>query len=363
MSFPFFHLPREIRDIIYTNLLLNQPYTLPSLSPGQKFMSYDHNTGSTTDTTIPSTPPPRFKKIYDSQSLIRGEFGCAYALDDDGGGVPPTVASFLCCNRQIYAEMQDVLARLERKKMVSARLDCIAEDETFFYFTWVGVPVVESTMETGWSGKGPPWGVMGLIKGMGMWMLPAWFARLLPLPTRLFGRLPVKPISTTRIPRLTVDVRIVGNRANKGRRTTDAADRTGWAICAALKRLFDKGPYLAASQDQSPSHILTIDELVLNVVSPSPPPPKFLPEDFPVDGPAGEGTVHPRTVARELVSVWGKMWAGDEFRGGLYGGSLLGRIGWVRVCVDGETFRVREVRGVLERGRRERRRIAERVGW
>ncbi|KAJ4359854.1 uncharacterized protein N0V89_000410 [Didymosphaeria variabile] len=321
--------------MIYTEVLLSQR-TRPSLS-GEKFMTYDPSINQ------------RFKKIYEPQSTLRGEFGCAYARE----AIPPTSASFLCCNRQVNAEMTETLARLKKKALVSVKLDCIAEDESFHYFTWLGIPLVS----TSWT--------MQSQSARGM--LPTWLGRLLTSSNA--G--PMKPTSTTRIPRLWIDVRIMGDRMSKWRRNSSPADRTGWAICAALKRLFDRGPYLAAERDQPASRVLSVDELVLNVIPPPPTaslysptgmaPAKLLDEDFPLDG-VKEGTVHPRTVAKELVNVWGKIWAGDEFKGIFYGG-LLEKIGWVRICVGGETFRVRELRGVLERGQKERRRIAERVGW
>jgi len=173
--------------------------------------------------------------------------------------------------------------------------------------------------------------------------------------------------ATTRIPRLWIDVRLAGDRSAKWIRNSSPPDRTSWAICAALKRLFEQGPYLAPERKGSGAAVASIEELVLNVVEPVGQPGakegegKVLDEDFPLDGVA-EGLVHPKTVAKELVDVWSRIWAGDEFRGIFYGG-LLERIARVRVCVGGVTWRVRELRAELERGRRERRRIAERVGW
>ncbi|KAF2443272.1 hypothetical protein P171DRAFT_433565 [Karstenula rhodostoma CBS 690.94] len=331
-------LPRELRDLIYHTLLLSTR-PLPS-PPVEKFMAHD------------PSPHPRFKKVYEPASALRGEFGCAYALE----AIPATCASFLACNRQIKEEMGEARERLERKGLLDVRLDCIAEDESFHYFTWLGIPLVE----TAWS-PAPSAGLLLLRRWLSVHL-----GRL--LPTRA---VPAMLASTTRIPRLWIDVRIVGSRMNKWRRNSSPADRTAWAICAALKRMFERGLHLAAEREQPPSRVLGVDELVLNVVPPPPTrascsptnvaPAKLLDEDFPLDG-VGEGTVHPRTVARELDGVWGKIWAGDEFKGILYGG-LLEKIGWVRVCMDGQTFRVRELRGVLERGQRERRRIAERIGW
>jgi hypothetical protein len=329
----FLDLPRELRDTIYDALLLStSPLPTPPIS---KFLSYD-----------PATPT-RYKKTYEPASALRGEFGCAYALGD----VPPTCGSVLAVSRQVRAEMGAARARLERKGRVAVRMDCIAEDESFHYFSWVGVPLVE-TRATGaagrWTSVLPRW----MDAGVARWLAPHVGGSS--------GGVRAACTSTTRIARLCIDVRIVGDRAHKWNPFSRPADRTAWAVCAALKRFFERGPYLAAEHAHALSHSITVDELVLNVVAP-PPTVKLLDEDFPADG-VGEGTVHPRTVARELVGVWGKIWAGDDMKGALYGG-LLERIGWVRVCEGGETYRVRELRGVLERGQKERKRIAERIGW
>ncbi|KAF1976251.1 hypothetical protein BU23DRAFT_456308 [Bimuria novae-zelandiae CBS 107.79] len=326
----FFDLPRELRDLLYEEVLLWQR-PRPELA-GEKFMVYDRNR--------------RFKKVYEPQSSLRGEFGCAYALEHP----PSTCASFLACNRQIYAEMKETMQRLGKKGLVNVRLDCIAEDESFHYFTWLGVPLVRTTMS-------------GRQRDSKNGYFPEWiedWVRYLSCPLRLLNPslsavdCIARHSFTTQIARLWIDIRIVGDRSNKWRRNSSPPDRTGWAICAALKRLFDKGPYLPAERDQPSTMILTVEELVLNVVPPPPTPALYSPT----------GVAQPKlTVAKELVNVWSKIWAGDEFKGIFYAG-LLERIGWLRVCVGGEMFRVRELSGVLERGQKERRRIAERgTSW
>jgi hypothetical protein len=105
-----------------------------------------------------------------------------------------------------------------------------------------------------------------------------------------------------------------------------------------------------------------VDELVLNIVTPPDVPKgKYLEEDFPTDE-LRDGLVHPRTVAKELVDVWNRIWAADDYKGSFYQ-ILLERIKRVRICINEETWRVRELRLELERGQAERRRIAARVGW
>ncbi|KAL5413634.1 hypothetical protein PMIN03_003671 [Paraphaeosphaeria minitans] len=329
----FFALPRELRDAIYDQLLSTAP--LPAI-PDERFMAYS------------TSPCSTFRKIYDAPSAMRGEFGCAYSL----APIPSTCASFIACSRQANKEMEEARERLERKKEVCARLDCLAMEESWHYFTLVSMPLVSTSP--------PPAQSLSLLPPWLCTYVALFLGSLLP-----WGTVSAPPASTTCIPRLWVDVRLAGTRKDKYRRASSPAGRTGWAICAALKRLLFRGPELAADHGRPSTSVVCIDELVLNVVPPCPAPngapAALLDEDFPLDG-DGEGTVHPRTVAQELVSVWGKIWAGDEFRGILYGG-LLERIGWVRVCVDGETWRVRELRGVLETGQRERKRIAARGSW
>lgn len=67
-------------------------------------------------------------------------------------------------------------------------------------------------------------------------------------------------------------------------------------------------------------------------------------------------------AARELVSVWNRIWAGEDFKGRYYQ-CLLERIGRVEVWVDGEVVGKRDLGRELERGRREMGRVARRVGW
>ena len=171
--------------------------------------------------------------------------------------------------------------------------------------------------------------------------------------------------SLTRLSRLWIDVRIAGDRSAKWLRNTTSPDRTSWAICAALKRLLANGPDLSNPDSQyTPSAAvqrgtITVDELVLNVIPPPGiAPSQYLDEDFPPNA-TGAGAVHPRSVARELVDMWNKIWRGESYKATLYQ-LLLERIERVMVCVDGEVWRVRELKLELERGRAEGRRLAAR---
>lgn len=252
--------------------------------------------------------------------------------------------------------MSAALDRAERKRTLAVRMDCMAVDESWFYFEVRGAPVVrtggEVRVEVGGEGRG--W--------VGEWMM--W--------VRGESR-EVERRVVTRVERVVVDVRILGDRRNRVGGRVGA--RTGWAVCAAVRRFCERGVGWGLEREWKEEREgekekkrgeklvveMEVGELVLNVVSPEGETPvKFLDEDFPPDE-VEEGVVHPRTVARELDEVWSRIWAGEEPRGVVYGG-LLERIDWVRVCVDGETFKLRELRGVLERGREERRWIAQRPG-
>ncbi|KAF2789028.1 hypothetical protein K505DRAFT_328521 [Melanomma pulvis-pyrius CBS 109.77] len=312
----FLDLPRELRDMIYLEVITAER-PMPTLGGAQWLF--------------------RFRRVFEPQSSLRGEYGCAYSLEKP----PGTCANLLQCNRQIFAEMTETIWRARKKGRASVKLDCIAEDESFHYFTWLRIPLVE-TSTTANAGKSR--------------IMPAWADGML---RRYSGCLACQR-STTLITQLWVDVRLVGDRSGKFFRNGSAPDRTSWAICAALKRIFEKGPDFASLKDAGME--TTIDELVLNVVTPpNVPKEKYLAEDYDVAGPM-DGLVHPRTVARELVNVWQKIWSGDDFKGVFYQ-MLLERIKRVRVCVDGQTWKTRELRLELERGQQERNRIAQRVGW
>jgi hypothetical protein len=315
----FLELPRELRDMIYTEVILWK-HALPTLGEAQWLF--------------------RFHRISSPQSSVTGEYGCAYSQSS----TPRTCANVLRCNRQMHAEMREAIARVERRGALTAKLDCIAEDESFHYFTWVAVPLVRTMyakdgLVSGWTGK---------------WLKRCW---------RLVNGAQ-HTSCCTRLSRLWIDVRLAGDRSAKWLRNTTSPDRTSWAIAAALKRLLQHGPDLSHPNAQSTrlattNGTITIDELVLNVV----PPPGmssslYLDEDFPANA-TGSGIVHPKSVARELVDVWYRIWKGDSYKATLYQ-VLLERIERVTVCVDGEVWKVRELRLELERGRAEGRRLAAR---
>jgi len=321
----FLDLPRELRDMIYWSFITSE---LPRPTLGEAHWLF------------------RFRRVFEPESSQSGEYGCAYSLEEK----PSTCANLLCCNRQIYAEMRQMIRLARRKAMMPVKLDCIAEDESFHYFTWLAIPLVRTREEI----------EIGKSR-----ILPAWADRILE---RYFscthrmlssGCLACKR-STTLIEQLWVDVRIFGDRAGKWFRNSNPPDRISWAVCAALKHVLERGPNFSRLKDLR--SVVMVEELVLNVVTPpNVPKEKYLAEDVPIDE-LRDGLVHPKTVAKELLDVWNTIWRADEFKGKLYR-VLIERIGKVRICIDGDTYRVRELQSELKRGQAERLRIAARVGW
>jgi hypothetical protein len=102
-----------------------------------------------------------------------------------------------------------------------------------------------------------------------------------------------------------------------------------------------------------------VDELVLNVVEPT-----TLPEGDVLSkyGQAGRRT-YAQHAAEELVNMWQKIWAADREREGAHYQRLLEKIKRVRISINDQTWRMRELRLELERGQAERRRIEHRLGF
>ncbi|KAF2469663.1 uncharacterized protein BDR25DRAFT_304376 [Lindgomyces ingoldianus] len=321
----FLDLPREIRDMIYIAIITAER---PRPILGEAHWLF------------------RFRKVFESSASSYGEYGCAYALEQK----PTTCANFLRCSRQIYAEMSEAIRIARRKGRVSVKLDCVAEDESFHYFTWLAIPFVKTSVS---------------VDEPKSRIIPGWADRMmekyLTCPHRMLSSGCLScPSSTTLIEKLWVDIRLIGDRSAKWIRNNNRPDRTSWAVCAAVKRLLLHGPDFQSIKDSR--NTIEVDELILNVVTPSNVPNEnYLAEDFPTDM-TSDGLVHPRTVAKELVDVWNKIWGAADFRGGFYY-ILIERIKRVRVCINEETWRVRELRLELERGQAERRRIAARAGW
>ncbi|KAF1843480.1 uncharacterized protein K460DRAFT_387544 [Cucurbitaria berberidis CBS 394.84] len=328
----FFDLPRELRDMIYLDVLIGQRAT-PTLEDTQS--------------------ASRWNRPWEPKSGL-GDHGCAFSSKR----APNTCANFLACNQQVNTEMMQIIERVRRKGMLAARMDCIAQDD-MHYFTWLSIPLVKTGKCT--HKADPKSGVV-----------PTWAVRYLTAPHRALGTTrrhhTCHHSSSTTIEQLCIDIRFFPNTSATGKRRLETPrDLTSWAICAALKHVFEHDPDIIPTRDCQKD--VTIDEVVLNVVpplSPSSPPPKTTthylvsPSTNAVVEVEKENSHHPEAVAKELVDVWNKLWSGDEFKARYYR-SLLGKIQRVRVCVDGVTFRVRELGVELERGRAESRRIEMRM--
>ncbi|PVI06297.1 hypothetical protein DM02DRAFT_514798 [Periconia macrospinosa] len=318
----FFDLPRELRDLIYTEVVVGER-PRPILGHPQ-WRSF------------------RFQRVSYPRSGDTGEFGCAYSLEP----VPPTCANFLCCSRQIHEEMLDAIQLAKKKEgssALSARVDCIAEDESFHYFTWLSVPIVQTRPLENQALYAildnndsilPRWAQVWLSQYM-EWTWARWILRTRGLR-----------FTTTHIEKLCIDVRPSGDRTRKWTRNNSQSDRTSWAICAALKRLLEHGPDFISSTSST-----TAPPLTLNVIPPQDyPTSKYLPADA-QGNEVREGLVHPHSVAKELLDVWAKIWRGEESKSFVYQG-LLERIGRVQVCVESKVWGKRPLGDELRRGRR-----------
>ncbi|KAH7379544.1 hypothetical protein BKA66DRAFT_420394 [Pyrenochaeta sp. MPI-SDFR-AT-0127] len=314
-------LPRELRDMIYLEVLIGQRPT-PTIS----------------DTVSASG----WNRPWEPKSGL-GDHGCAFSSKR----APSTCANFLACNKQVFGEMMQTIDSARRKGLLAARMDCIVKDE-MHYFTWLSIPLVKT-------GPSPHEQKRSIV--------PSWAVYLTTPHIALSNRGLTQRNASTVIDQLWIDIRLLGDALSNRRVFESPRDRTSWAICAALKHVFEHDPDIIPTRDCQ--NDVTIDEVVLNVVSPSTPVPKttthylVAPNNTMLEVEKPNMT-HPENVSRELVDVWNKLWSGDEFKARYYK-NLLQRIKRVRVCVDGVTFRVRELRVELERGQAEARRIAMRM--
>ncbi|KZM24894.1 uncharacterized protein EKO05_0010974 [Ascochyta rabiei] len=324
-----FGLPRELRDMIYMSVIA---WSLPQ--PRRD-----------------DTQNHKWRRIRESDSTQSGEYGCSYSTET----IPGTCANLLACSRQINLELTEAIERAKRSGLLVAKLNCIADSENTHAFSWLSLPIVTNRpceQEEKHS------------------LLPSWADRIFTTPQRMLklgnrSPIPYLPPLTTTLDNLWIDIRIHGNRTAKWENNQCPPDRTSWAICAALKRFFDGDalmrPINATPTPGPSSKNIMIDELILNVVSPWEPMTMWLPEDYPLDV-ATYGIVHPRTVAKKLLDMWNIIWTGEGFKGAHYR-VLLERLKRVKISVDGETWRVRELGMELKRGQEERKRIAMRGGW
>ncbi|RYN60062.1 hypothetical protein AA0114_g1216 [Alternaria tenuissima] len=326
----FLDLPRELRDAIYTELLLScRP------SPSLK------NTQSATGWCRVREPEGPW------------ENGCLIASQS----TPPTCASFLACNRQINEELMQIIARANRKWGLAACMDCVEIDGTH-YFTWLSLPLVRTKKN-----KSPRNG----DEDRHVWLsgfLSSWASLFLGGGTyhHVVGNVAKTPAYTTSIEQLRIDIRLFTPAKTGG---LPPHDQTAWEICAVLKHIFEQGP--------DPIHrsrkVAFIDEVVLNLL-----PACLLGNTSQTSSPDGSNDMDhdiyfkPESpiviISHELVNIWQKIWTANDFNTvdyqARYYRMLLEKINRVRVCVDGKTFKTRELAVELERGRAEMRRIERR---
>lgn len=291
------------------------------------------------------------------QSQAVPEFRCFMASQQ----MPSTCASFLACNRQINEEMTQMMGRGQKAGRLAARVDCAVKDDAH-YFTVVAVPFVKLAKES------PP--EHRQAKDEETWarkIFGDWIGSLFDIGLEEMKRMAVNKLFWTRInptystvERLWMDIRpLERTGANIAGSQTTYNEMTCWAICAALKHMFDNGP------DAMHSHhrISSVDEVILNVVAHT--------HDAWArsqgDGSAEDTIIVSQNEQRaaellrnELVDVWDKIWSAtgrnrSDLKARLYR-TLLERIKRVRICVNGETFRTRGLSVELERGRAEMRR-------
>jgi hypothetical protein len=302
----FFDLPRELRDMIYFAIIT---WSSPRPTATETALNRDW--------------------VWDRENTTYTDTGCIFSTKK----LPSTCANFLATSRQINEEMLQSITRARRKGLLCARLDCLSSDGWTHHFKWLSVPIVQTTTK---QPHPPSKHVAGWAPNMPV------VRRLLAVPQRTLSAC---TCTSTTIEKVQIDVRL------RYKHPHISQDCTSWAVCAALKWVFESGS--VKGKKGACVNEITIDTLVLNVI-----PASLSAEEMASTSSKSD----PHAVARGLVDVWNKLWAGDGFRSRSFGG-LLERIQRVRVCVDGVLIRERELGLELERGQAERRRIARRVGW
>jgi hypothetical protein len=312
-----FDLPFELRELIYM-ALITWEHPRPQLEEATATKNYHHGIR------------PRWFGIGSDAVLQRPTSTCA---------------SILGATRQLNQEMTQTIDRARRRGQLVARIDCTLNGG-FHQFTWLSLPLVKSKRWTTREEVVPSWIPDLAILGK---LLAALHRHTLVLR------------ATTVIEHLHIDVRLSQADLEKERRTRLQGRRVGTAIFAALTKVCD-----FQKQVQQPAkwqNSVTIDCLTLNVVSPARivAPIAAANAALPETDCSREAGL--QIVARELVDVWTQLWAGDEWSAQLYCQSLLECIKRVRVYIDGALVRERVLMLELERGRAERKRIAQRAGW
>ncbi|KAG9191823.1 hypothetical protein G6011_10557 [Alternaria panax] len=322
----FMNLPRELRDAIYTELLLScRPR--PSLEDTQSATGWC--------------------RIREPEGPW--ENGCSIASQ----GTPPTCASFLACNRQINEELMQIIGSENRKRQLAARMDCV-EIESTYYFTWLSMPLVKTRKNN--------------LPQKGDEDKHVWLSRVLSSWTSLFpstgtyhhfvGNGVKTSAYTTSIEQLRIDIRLLTPAETGG---LTPPDQTAWEICAVLKHIFEQGP----DPLNRSRKVAFIDEVVLNLL-----PGGLSRNTSQASSPDGSNDAYSKPdspnviIGHELVNIWSKIWTANDFNTvdyqARYYRMLLEKINRVRICMNGKTFKTRELAVELERGRAEMRRIERR---
>lgn len=318
-------LPRELRDMVYLAILTNE-----ERMPDPRALLH----------TLAGWKPEREKKPYTWNPAP----------------LPTTCANFLVSSRQIYEEMSDAISLATKQELTSAKLDCVVLRKKTHHFTWVRIPFVK-TMQLEKSEEVRSW-----IKTMvSRWRIWNWNTPYAYHGAANQGSSRFR--TETQIHQLWMDIRLF-DRNPIWSPSTPYLYPTPWAICDALKHILTAGPDFSPTSSPYTTTSTSIDELVLNVSKWTHAPTTRATtqtSSTTSDPPYGVwNAMHARTVADQLVDMWNSIWAGHGDGKYLV---LLERVKKVRVCVEGETVKVREIRGELERGRAERKRSEARLGY
>jgi hypothetical protein len=311
----FLDLPRELRDMVYMALL-----------------------------TVERPKATSFENYF----LVSGRYAIAAERP------PTTCANFLQCNRQIYSELMAAIRHAKEKRLTNVKLDYEVRPNMRHasydnHVQWLRIPfvemtptIIESTARTRWCTRS------------------TWKERMLGKaqrcsPTDIAGACSACRVTSVLIHQLWVDVRFSGSSYEYRLIEREICEPI-WMLCEVLRYILQLGP--AAFHDGLRNRTMAIDELVLNVV------PVFdgLPEENSTEGQETRNSMRgTQSIAKQLVDVWNRIWAADAQ--GYHYYLLLQRIKRVRVCINEETYRVRELRLELERGQAENKRIATRLGY
>jgi hypothetical protein len=256
--------------------------------------------------------------------------------------VPSTCANVLAVSRQVNDEITQAIERARKKNILKAKIDVLARFGGRHAITWRSLPLVHTSDIT--TNVRPKRDLLSNVPVVG---------RLLAAP--LSSK--YTPTRTTRIEQLQIDIRPFGHEEAEAWKWGAASQLTAWSVCESLRSILEQYP--AGPQGRMYSNELSIDILILIVVLP---PPDPSPDPSPSATPKPAVDDYTRILTQDLINVWNALWANNDARAKRYR-VLLERIERVRVCVDGEVVRERGLKCELERGQRELRKIAERVGW